>query len=82
MFQIPPPHYRFDLDSLAESPAQHVGHFGDQARQVQHLRLERLAAGEGEELASELGGALRGVDGVGEPTSGAFVIGHGGVEKL
>ena len=56
------------LISLAERAAQHVEHARDQPVDVEPCRLERLAAGEGEQPLRELRRAL-----------GAL---HGGVDRL
>jgi hypothetical protein len=42
----------------AHDRAQHVRDGADAIGRVEHLGLERLAAGEGEELPGELGGAV------------------------
>ncbi len=43
------------FDVLAEGPAQHFLHPGDDGAQVEHLGLHHLPAGEGEQLAGEAG---------------------------
>ena len=48
------------LDVLTEGAAQQVQYLGDQVVEVQHARLDNVAAGEGEQLASEPGGPLGG----------------------
>ena len=50
------------LDPLAERAVEQVGHAADQLVDVDHLGLERLAAGEGEQLAGQRRGAARGLD--------------------
>ncbi len=48
------------FDFLTERAAQHVIHCGDEAADIDHLRLQRLAAAEGEKLAGEPRSALDG----------------------
>ena len=48
------------LDVGAERAAQHLLHRADHVVEVQHLRLDHLAAGEGEQLVGQRGGPLGG----------------------
>src|SRR5690606_25583593 len=54
----------FDLDLRAESAPQELGDSDHELIEVRRLRLERLAAREGEQALGELGPALRRADGV------------------
>ena len=47
-----------DLDVLADQPPQHRQQRGGDLAEVERMRVEHLLAGEGEQLAGELGGAL------------------------
>jgi hypothetical protein len=46
------------LDVLADQSREHLLELGDELGEVEHARLEHLAAAEGEEMAREVGGAL------------------------
>ena len=48
-----------EVDVLTDQAAEHRGHPGHDRIQIQHLRLEHLLAAEGQELAGQVGGALR-----------------------
>jgi hypothetical protein len=50
------------LDPLAQRPVEQVGHAADQRVEVDHLGLERLAAGEGEQLPGQRRGPARRLD--------------------
>ena len=47
-----------ELDVDADQTAQEVGQLGEHVGDVQHLGLQGLLAGEGEELAHQIGGAV------------------------
>ena len=47
-----------ELDVDADQAAQEVGQLGEHVGDVQHLGLQGLLAGEGEELAHQIGGAV------------------------
>ena len=47
---------------LAQRAAEHLLHVADHGVDLEHLRLEELLAGEGEELAGDVGGAGAGLD--------------------
>ncbi len=51
-----------DLDPLAQRAVEQVDHPADLGVEVDHLGLERLAAGEGEQLAGQGRGAAGGLD--------------------
>ena len=53
--------HRHELDVLADQPAQHRVHVGDDGVQVEHARLQHLPAAEREQLAGERCGARRGL---------------------
>ncbi len=49
-----------ELDLLRDQPAQHLPRVAEELVQVEHPRLDRLPAREGQELAHQVGGALGG----------------------
>ena len=53
VFHKPAGDHRFHLDLLAQGPAQQVGHVADDPAQIHRARIQRLAAGEGEQLAGQ-----------------------------
>ena len=68
---------RVDLDPLADRPVEQVGHAADQLVDLDHLGLQRLAPGEGEQLAGQRRGARRGLHHrLGE--ANALVLGEAG----
>ena len=52
-----------DLDVLAERAAEELADPGDELVDVDALRLQRLAAGEGEEALGQIGAAQRRIEG-------------------
>ena len=52
----PVPHV--ELDRLADEPAQQHVQIGEHVAELQHLRTQRLAARESQELTHETGGAV------------------------
>jgi hypothetical protein len=61
-----------ELNVLAEGPAQHLLHRGDDAVEVEDLRLDYLPAGEREQLTGEAGRALAGPFDLPEVAAGCF----------
>ena len=53
VFHKPAGDHGFHLDCFAQGPAQHVGHVADHPAQIHRSGLQRLAAGEGEQLAGQ-----------------------------
>ena len=53
-----------DLDGFAQGPPQHVAHAADDAAQVHRFGLQRLAAGERQQLAGEARAPRHRADGV------------------
>ena len=53
--------HRFDLDLLAERRPQQFGGVDDQRVDVDLARLQRLLAGEGEQMLGQIGAACGGL---------------------
>ncbi len=60
--QAPGARIGVNLDPLADRSVEQVDHAADQRVDVDHLGLQRLASGEGEQLAGQRRGARRGLD--------------------
>ncbi len=48
---------KLERDAFAQQPAQHLGQLADHRAEIEHARLHRLLAREGEQLAHKIGGA-------------------------